>query len=282
MTDDELAEALVGRGLSPKTVAVYLAMVRRARSGLSERGRTLEDVGAAELAAWADAELGPRRPMRALARSALKAYWSASGRPDGPSGAVRVPRRSRMRCRALSEADAGALAAVAARRAQEGTRKGLAVLLGLYGGLRASEIAGVRWSHISDGWLTVVGKGSERRVPLHPAVSEALAGARLDPPGPGARGGGPLFAGSRRRDHLHPTTVWTWVRELAAEAGLPPFGSHVLRHTALATALEATGDLRAVQELAGHARPETTAGYTRVRADRLRAAASAIDYGAPA
>ena len=57
-----------------------------------------------------------------------------------------------------------------------------------------------------------------------------------------------------------------------------PVATHVLRHTALATALDATGDLRAVQELAGHARPETTAGYTRVRRDRLEAAVSAISY----
>lgn len=81
-------------------------------------------------------------------------------------------------------------------------------------------------------------------------------------------GGGPL----------NPTTVWTWVRTVAASAGLPSVPTHVLRHTCLTTALEATGDLRAVQEFAGHARPETTAGYTRTSKRRLEAAVASICY----
>ncbi len=181
-----------------------------------------------------------------------------------------------MRCRALSEPEAALLAAAARRR---GDRKGLAVLLGLYAGLRRSEIAGLRWCQIEDGWLTVTGKGAERSVPLHPVLADALEAARGSsscPPG-GHQGAGRLFVGAGGGP-LNPTTVWKWVREIAREAGLPPIGAHVLRHTALATALDATGDLRAVQELAGHARPETTAGYTRVTDRRLRGAVAAICY----
>ena len=68
------------------------------------------------------------------------------------------------------------------------------------------------------------------------------------------------------------------MREVAADAGMK-VPTHVLRHTALATALDNCHDLRAVQELAGHARPETTAGYTRVTARRLTEAVGAIHYG---
>ncbi|MDA8316501.1 MAG: tyrosine-type recombinase/integrase [Actinomycetota bacterium] len=276
MDDAALIEGLLARGLATKTVACYLAAIRRARRDLD-----LETVGAAELVSWVERELTTTRSMRSLTRSALKAYWSLTGR-QGPWAAVPVPRRRRMRCRALDEPQAAALAAVARERALKGTRKGLAVLLGLYGGLRRSEIAGVRWSQVSaDGWLTVAGKGSERCIPLHPVLAGALEAART--------GCHPPVRARRPRDHdrvfvglaggpLNPTTVWTWVQELSAQAALPPVQTHVLRHTALASALDATGDLRAVQELAGHARPETTAGYTRVRAERLRRAVAAICY----
>lgn len=282
MDEAALIEGLTAQGRSRKTIAVYLVAVRRAERGLGARGLTLEAVSGSQLAAWVDDELPASRSSRALTRSALAAYWTAVGRPDAPWRAVRVPRRPRMRCRALEDPQAARLAAVARSRALEGTRKGLAVLLGLYGGLRRSEIAEVRWDDLTgDGWLRVVGKGSERMIPLHPVLVEALAAARSAVPPPRRRPGRPegrVFAGAGG-GHLNPTTVWTWVRQLAAEAELPPLQTHVLRHTALATALDATRDLRAVQELAGHARPETTAGYTRVRADRLVGAVRAISYG---
>ena len=280
MDESVLIEGFVARGLSPKTIAVYLVAIRRA-----ERDLDLATVSAVELARWADASLSGSRSMRSLFRSALKAHWQATERPDPPYRAIRVPRKQRMRCRALPEASAAALAAEARRRAAGGTRKGLAVLLALYGGLRRSEIAGLRWADISaDGWLRVVGKGAERQIPLHPVLAAALAAARpasgIPIPRPRARrheGRGPLFVGLDG-GALHPTTVWTWVRELSTAAGIGPVQTHVLRHTALATALDATHDLRAVQEFAGHARPETTAGYTRVRVDRLRSVVAALAY----
>lgn len=280
MDDQALTEAFLRAGLSRKTVTVYLTVIRRARRSLD-----LETVSATELRAWAEQNLTRGRSARSGARSALKAYWSATGRPDAPYPAVPVPRRRRMRCRALSAPEAGALARCALARAHEGTRKGLAVLLGLYGALRRSEISELCWSDLTgDGWVRIVGKGVERTIPLHPVLVEALEASRRSsvPPGPTRRLQGlddRVFVG-QGGGRLNPTTVWTWVRELAAEAGLPPVATHVLRHTALATALDATRDLRAVQELAGHARPETTAGYTRVLSDRLRGAALAVEYPA--
>lgn len=266
-------EAWLRRGLSRKTIAVYLVAVRSAAAQLDRQGIDVDTATAIEIAAWADRTLRPSRAARALARSSLRAYWTAQGRLDDPSRAIRVPRRPRMRCRALEPPQASLLAAAASRRALRGTRKGLAVLLGLYAGLRRSEIAGVRWADIgADGWLRVVGKGAERQIPLHPRLAAALAAFDGDR-------SGFVFGGSGGW-RVNPTTVWTWVQELGREAGVPSLQTHVLRHTALATSLDATGDLRAVQELAGHARPETTAGYTRVLRGRLEAAAFAIDYPA--
>lgn len=82
------------------------------------------------------------------------------------------------------------------------------------------------------------------------------------------------------------TAVLDELQELLLADGLAPvtaacYARTALRHTALATANDATRDLRAVQEFARHARPETTALYTRVTARRLMEVAMSIDYRTP-
>ncbi len=268
----------MGRGYSAKTIAVYLVTIARAAAWLGAQGSTLEEAPPTLLHAYAET-LPLTRSSRALLRSALRAYWSASGRPEGPARAIRVPSKPPMRCKALEDPEAWILANAARRR---GDPQGLAVLLGLYAGLRRNEIATLRWSQIEpSGWLALVGKGDvSRAIPLHPVILEALEALphpshTVEREGPGrsewvfpGRFGGPA----------NPSTIWGWVRAVALEAGLAAVPTHVLRHTALSTALDATRDLRAVQQLAGHARPETTAGYTRVRRDRLVETVTAICY----
>jgi integrase/recombinase XerD len=181
-----------------------------------------------------------------------------------------------MRCRALEDHAAAVLATAARRR---GDLKGLAVLLGLYTGMRRQEIASLRWSDVDpEGWVTIVGKGSVTRTfPIHPSLLRSLEQLR-ERRRPSRRGHDWIFRG-RWAEPVNPTTVWGWVREVSADAGLSAVPTHVLRHTALATALDNCRDLRAVQELAGHAWPETTAGYTRVTRRRLVDAVDAIRYG---
>ena len=73
-------------------------------------------------------------------------------------------------------------------------------------------------------------------------------------------------------------TIWNWVQEVACEAGIGEIGVHQLRHTALATANDETGDLRSVQTFARHADPATTSGYTRTTNARLVSVVEALDY----
>lgn len=276
MQVDELVESLIGSGLSKKTIACYLPYIRRAAAWLGENGYTLDDVRPSTMLEYSET-LPFTRSSRQVLRSALLAYWRATGRQDGPALAIRVPKKPKMRCRALDDAPAAALAGAARRR---GDRKGLAVLIGLYAGLRRNEIGTLRWSQIGDdGWVTVVGKGDvTRSLPLHPAILEALRGVGpIDGGSTSPQGSEWIFPG-RWGGPVNPTTLWGWIREVSIEAGIGPVKSHVLRHTALATALDNTRDLRAVQELAGHARPETTAGYTRVRRNRLVEVVTAIEY----
>lgn len=269
MNEPSFIESMLADGKSRKTITIYLAPLRRAAAALD-----LDTVRADELRTYAEA-LPLTRSSRAALRSALGAYWKSTGRTDGPVGAVRVPSKARMRCRALEDHDAAVLAVAARSR---GDLKGLAVLIGLYTALRRNEIARLRWSDVDEtGWVTVVGKGDVTRTfPVHTSLAEAFA-SRRSQQRPSRRGHDFIFRG-RWNGPVHPTTIWLWVREVAEEAGLV-VPTHVLRHTALATALDNCRDLRAVQELAGHARPETTAGYTRVTRRRLSEAVESISYG---
>ena len=268
-------EGLIGLGLARKTIAVYVLMVDRAERWCVANELELAELRPSQVVAFVET-LPKTKSSRAQARAALGAYWRLCDRQDGPERAIRVPRRPRMRCRALDDHTAAVLASLARRR---GDREGLAVLLGLYAGLRRAEIASLRWRQIDGGWLTVLGKGDvERSIPLHPVLVEALGAFRRCHPAEGPHGRDWIFPG-RFGGPVNPTTVWGWVRDLSRTAGLDPVATHVLRHTALAVANDNTHDLRAVQELAGHARPETTAGYTRVLGARLEQTVRAIAYG---
>lgn len=265
-----LHRELAAVGLSDRTVIQYARFIQTAERWFLEQGWRLATAAPHQVIAFLDT-LSPSWSSRNLARAALTRYWELVGRPDPPLRAIRVPPKPAMVCRALDEDDARRLA-VAARARHD--RHGLAILLGLYQGMRREEIATTRWDAVSaDGlWLTVIGKGAKtRRIPLHPVTLEALAAT---PRGPGDEW---VFPG-RFGGHVTPATVWEWIREVAAEAGVDAVQPHQLRHTCLATQNDRTGDLRAVRAFAGHAKPETTSGYTRARDEALRKVSAALDY----
>lgn len=264
-----LHDQLLARGLGRSTIRQYLIVISDAEAFCAGHGTELRRAPAGVVAAFADS-----RPLswssRKQVRSALKHYWALTKRKDPPLLAIRVPRKPDMVCRALDEGDARILAKAARAR---GDLAGLAVLLTLYTALRRSEIAGLRWSNFDgSGWLRIVGKGDrEGRLPVHPFVLEAMAAL--------PRRGPWVFPGRTGvRPHVAPATIWHWHRLVATAAGVGAVPPHRGRHTCLATANDATGDLRATQEFARHTRPETTAGYTRATTKRLTAVMEALDY----
>jgi site-specific recombinase XerD len=152
----------------------------------------------------------------------------------------------------------------------------LAVLEVLYGaGLRVAECCGLRIADcdLDRGLVTVLGKGSKvRRVPIGAPAAEAL-GAWLD-------GGRAALATptspsdtvflNRRGRQLSPRDA----RRVLERHPLPDgraLHPHALRHAYATHLLEGGADLRAVQELLGHADLATTQIYTHVTRDRLRA-----------
>ena len=273
------------RQASPLTVEAYGTSLRRFAAFLTDhlgREPTLPDLAAldqAGLRAWLaqEAGTGSTNATRARHLSAVRSLYRYLARHHGVAnpapGLLGTPRARPPLPRALtapqalavasgigeaSLGDAGATAAVQARDT--------ALFTLLYGcGLRISEALGldVRDVPPGGGALRVLGKGrKERLVPLLPAVQEALqAWLRLHPD---RQPGSPLFTGARG-GRLDPRIAQLTLEHLRALAGLPAHATpHALRHSFATHLLAGGADLRAIQELLGHASLSTTQRYTSV------------------
>lgn len=153
----------------------------------------------------------------------------------------------------------------------------LAVVTLLYGcGLRISEALGLtgRDAPLADA-LTILGKGGkERRVPVIPAAKRAVDAYLALCPHPKSPEE-PLFRGVRGGP-LNPRLVQKVMEQARMQLGLPPSATpHALRHSFATHLLSAGGDLRAIQELLGHASLSTTQAYTAVDTMRLMEAYNA-------
>ena len=151
-----------------------------------------------------------------------------------------------------------------------------AILLLLYGaGLRLSEALSLTASDLPLGdWLRLTGKGGKvRDIPLLPIISTAidayLAQSPFGMPSPDTPDA-PLFVSSRG-NKLGPRAVQRRVEALRYAANLPPHTTpHALRHAFATSLLAGGGDLRAIQELLGHASLSTTQRYTHIDTARLK------------
>ena len=152
-------------------------------------------------------------------------------------------------------------------------KRDTAILMLLYGcGLRLSEALGLTRAQAPLGEIAVItGKGSKQRLmPVLPAVREAVADYLRTCPFPLAADG-PLFVGARGGP-LNPRQVQRQMALLRGHLGLPETATpHALRHSFATHLLGAGGDLRAIQELLGHASLSTTQRYTAVETERLLA-----------
>jgi integrase/recombinase XerC len=150
-------------------------------------------------------------------------------------------------------------------------KRDVAVLTLLYGcGLRISEALGLTSAEAPAGeLLAITGKGQKQRiVPVLPAVRQAIADYLAACPYTLAASG-PLFVGARGGP-LNPRLVQRRMAALRNLLGLPETATpHALRHSFATHLLGAGGDLRAIQELLGHASLSTTQRYTSVETARL-------------
>jgi integrase/recombinase XerC len=241
--------------------------------------QALQMLGPREIRAWMAAErqrgTGPRSVARRL--SAVKAFyrwWAERDHFDAsPVLSIRSPKHTRRLPRPVSVDAAGDIIETVAQdddRTWVAARDTALVTL-LYGcGLRRSEALSLSADALPLGEsLRVKGKGGkEREVPVLPAIRAAVAKyAALCPHGldPGT----PLFRGVRGGP-LNARLVAKVMERARLQLGLPATVTpHALRHSFATHLLDAGGDLRAIQELLGHASLTTTQAYTAVDAGRL-------------
>jgi len=232
----------------------------------------------AYLAARSNARI--KRSSSARALSVLRGFFRFLDRrgfgSNAALAAVRTPKLPKALPRALSvdeSRDALELAPSLAPREWEGKRN-LAIFMLLYGGgLRIGEALGLtrRDAPLEAGAITITGKGGKARlVPILPAVAAAIADYVAACPHELAPNG-PLFLGLRGHA-LNARQVQGQMAKLRSILGLDASATpHAFRHS-FATHLLAEGaDLRAIQELLGHASLSTTQRYTAVDAARLAA-----------
>ena len=198
-------------------------------------------------------------------------------RTDDPTAAIDAPKRGRRLPKVLSEEDVDALLAAARARGGDDGLRSAALLEVLYAaGLRVSELLALPVSAAAarDGVLIVRGKGNkERMVPLSEPSLKAL---KCWLPARAARGGASpwLFPSPNPKKHLTRQRFTQILNELAIEAGLDSrkVSPHVVRHAFASHLLAHGADLRAVQEMLGHADIATTQIYTHVLEERLKSA----------
>jgi len=283
--EDWLAQGRARRGYSEQTVAAYRADVAAflaflaAHNGGTEGAAVVARLAVSDLRAFMAHERGRGTSARSLARrlSAVRGFCGWLGEREGfdattalsargPRGKARLPRPLAPKA-AREVIDAVEVEAaepwVAARDA--------AVLTLLYGlGLRISEALGLTGAQGDlPAVLRITGKGGKQRlVPVLPAAKAAVAEYVRLCPHRVARDG-PLFLGVRGGP-LNPRIVQRAMEGARMRLGLPATATpHALRHSFATHLLAAGGDLRAIQELLGHASLSTTQGYTAVDAGHL-------------
>ncbi|MGN8050801.1 tyrosine recombinase XerC [Curtobacterium sp. 22159] len=287
--DAFLTHARHARGLSEQTVRAYANDLEQLVEFACVRGvDVLPDLGLELLRDWLwDADhRGLARSTIARRSSSVRAFtrWaSESGRtPSDPGARLRAPKGAAHLPRVVSADQVRSmLDALAGRAAGDdpGALRDLAVVELLYAaGIRVSELVGIDVLDVDRGRLTVrvLGKGGrERVVPFGVPARDALE-AWLERGRPvvlaknGGADPGALFLGDRGA-RLGVRSAYRIVARLLQDLpGEGPSGPHTFRHTAATHLLDGGADLRAVQELLGHASLGTTQIYTHVSSARLR------------
>lgn len=274
-------------GAAENTVTAYRADVTGFLSFLASHHG--ESIGPARLAritqsdmrAWMANERGRGTASRSLARSlsAVKGFtrWLAERDGFDPTAilAARGPKYQRKLPRPLSENAAREVIEQVGTFAREDwiAARDIAVVTLLYGcGLRISEALSLTGAdHPLPDTLRIRGKGGkERIVPVLPAARKAVTRyAELCPMAIAEEPGKALFRGARGGS-LNPRLIAGVMEKARAGLGLPASATpHAMRHSFATHLLAAGGDLRAIQQLLGHASLSTTQAYTAVDSTRL-------------
>lgn len=290
----QLADAIDGyarhlrveRGYSAQTVRAYRSDLTALAGFADSRGVADTDGLSLELLRdwlWegAQRELSTATLARRSAAARGFSAWVVRGDGGGvdPAARLRAPRPDKTLPRVITRPQMDELLTSLAARADDGDPdavRDLTVIELLYAtGVRVSELTGLDVDDVDLDRLTVrvLGKGAKERVvpfgvPAKTALRRYLADAR---PALAVERSGPALLLGTRGGRLGSRAVYELVaRLLEGMPGSGPAGPHALRHTAATHLLDGGADLRAVQEILGHASLGTTQIYTHVSTERLK------------
>ena len=297
-----LEHVRVEKRLAERTLALYSLDLEKLAQFAAQSGVALTTVGNHHVRRWvAQMHAGGRSGRGiALILSGWRGFYAWLGREGlisaNPVQDVRAPKQPRPLPKALGVDEAVQLAdhADEADDPWLDARDAAMVELLYGGGLRVGELigldvapsdaalrAGRGWLDLASAEVQVQGKGDKRRtVPVGrgalQALQQWLAVRDQVPAQPQAAQA--LFIG-RRGTRLTAQSVWQRLKRRSLRAGLAtPVHPHMLRHSFASHVLQSSGDLRAVQELLGHANIGTTQVYTRLDFQHL---AKAYDAAHP-
>ena len=302
LTERYLEHARVQKRLAPRTLALYSEDLHKLTAAAAQAGVALTAVQNHHVRRWvAQMHAGGRSGRGiALILSGWRGFYTWLGREGlvsaNPVQDVRAPRQARPLPKALGVDEAVQLADHVAEGDDPWLEaRDAAMVELLYGsGLRVGELVGLDVAasdaaqHAGRGWIDlpsaevqVQGKGSKRRgVPLGTQALAALERwlALRDQVAGEGDAAMALFIG-RRGTRLTPQSIWQRLKRRSLLAGLAtPVHPHMLRHSFASHVLQSSSDLRAVQELLGHAHIGTTQVYTRLDFQHL---AKAYDAAHP-
>lgn len=289
--DAYLAHLRTQRQLSAHTLAAYARELRELAAGCATSN--WQDVSAADirrLTSKSHAQgLNPRSIARKL--SSWRGFFDWLGHEQdhqpaltaNPVDGIRPPKRSKTLPKALSVDDAVNLVATPARQHAEADNNDLcnrAMFELLYSsGLRVAELAGLDaqyrkadgdgpaslgWIDLDNQEVVVTGKGNKmRKVPVGAAAMQALAAWLAVRPIVLKGGVEPALFLSSRGSRISPRVLQLRLKAHGQAVGIPAsVHPHMLRHSFASHVLQSSGDLRAVQEMLGHASITSTQVYT--------------------
>lgn len=291
-----LEHVRVEKRLATRTVELYALDLQKLSDNAMKAGVALTQVQNAHVRRWVAQMHGSGRSGRGigLILSGWRGFYTWLGREglvkSNPVVDVKAPKAPKPLPKALSVDDAVQLAEFSAEAADPWMEaRDAAIVELLYGcGLRVGELVGLDaqasaqargWVDLQAGEAHVLGKGSKRRTV--PVGRKAIAALRhwLDLRAAGRHAQAPALFIGQHGARLSAQAVWQRLKQRSLQAGLAtPVHPHMLRHSFASHVLQSSGDLRAVQELLGHANIGTTQVYTRLDFQHL---AKAYDAAHP-
>ena len=289
-----LEHVRVEKRLAARTVELYSLDLQKLAENAAKAGVALQQVQNAHVRRWVAQMHGGGRSGRGigLILSGWRGFYTWLGREglvrSNPVVDVRAPRAPKPLPKALSVDDAVQLAEFTQDQADPWMEaRDAAIVELLYGcGLRVGELVGLDaqasgsakgWVDLQAGEAHVLGKGGKRR--SVPVGSKALQALRHWLSLRVATGEQPALFIGRHGARLSAQGIWQRLKQRSLRAGLAtPVHPHMLRHSFASHLLQSSGDLRAVQELLGHANIGTTQVYTRLDFQHL---AKAYDAAHP-